>query len=100
MCHSDPVVECCVFVERFVLFDLLRPHSHFNECVVVLLLSPYASDLTERVRARGEEKVSLCEGVDPLLLKDADTTIDVDVYPNVEATDIKNFLGDGISFHT
>lgn len=66
----------------------------------MLILGAYAASLTGRVRARYEQKVAMCGSVDPLLLDDGDTLVDVNLYPRVETTDIKDYLVNGTSFYS
>ncbi|KAM7307962.1 uncharacterized protein ISCGN_011597 [Ixodes scapularis] len=42
----------------------------------------------------------MCGSVDPLLLDDGDTLVDVNLYPRVETTDIKDYLVNGTSFYS
>ncbi|KAH7968715.1 hypothetical protein HPB52_010796 [Rhipicephalus sanguineus] len=65
------------------------------------LMSSYYSDLIGSARIRYEEKVQMCDGIDPYTLRPhADTTTDVNTLPEVTHGDIVNYLVYSSSFAT
>ncbi|KAH7936324.1 hypothetical protein HPB52_021423 [Rhipicephalus sanguineus] len=64
-------------------------------------MSSYYSDLIGSARIRYEEKVQMCDGIDPYTLRPhADTTTDVNTLPEVTHGDILNYLVYSSSFAT
>ncbi|KAH7935770.1 hypothetical protein HPB52_013353 [Rhipicephalus sanguineus] len=65
------------------------------------LMSSYYSDLIGSARIRYEEKVQMCDGIDPYTVRPhADTTTDVNTVPEVTHGDIVNYLVYSSSFAT
>ncbi|XP_049524012.1 uncharacterized protein LOC125945767 [Dermacentor silvarum] len=61
----------------------------------------YYSELVGSARVRYEEKVRMCDGMDPYTLRPGvDTTMDVNVFPEVTHGDIVNYLVYSSSFVT
>ncbi|CAN8007430.1 unnamed protein product [Ixodes pacificus] len=63
-------------------------------------LSDYAEHLSGREKDRYVSKVKRCHGIDPLDLRDDEMVRDTSLYPNVEFTDIKDYLVHETSFVT
>lgn len=63
-------------------------------------LSAYAQSLRGPEAARYLEKVRRCGDVDPLSLLDEELSSDINVWPRVEFTDVKDYLVNGTSFVT
>lgn len=64
----------------------------------MIRLSQYGDDLPEPAKSRYAKKVLLCGGTDPLLFGENETSREADNYPNVDVTDISDYLVHGTSF--
>lgn len=63
-------------------------------------LSSYAEQLEEPHKSRYVDKVMWCGGIDPLCLRDDETTGSISDYPKTEYCDVKDYLVNKTSFIT
>ncbi|XP_046864314.1 uncharacterized protein LOC124458317 [Xenia sp. Carnegie-2017] len=64
------------------------------------LLSEYFLSLQPKAKSRYQEKLSLCDGLDPYSLKKSDFLTDHNNFPNLQFPDISNYLVVQTSFYT